>query len=343
MPPRIFGEREDLLEPGDVLADVEDALGDLAELAQAPLHRAHHLVHVLQLPRHPGADLAHLHGHVRGEVLQLSAARSRCVSACASRASVPRRLDLALEEQHGLVRLLARPPRAPEPDGHPPQRQRGEPTSTAATSDDDTRPRRSRGPGMACRGRASGGRPAGAGTARTPPHRAGRGTGRTSGCGRARSRTSRDRPGRARGGRAVISSAIFQLRRAPAREADRAGHVLDVRVDRDQERGRRHARPESEVRRLAPDHPAEEEVQALAGPAGGRPGEPVAVAVGERFRGKTAGEVPGEEALHEASRAPGPRAASAGAKPRVKKAPSEPCSIRTRRAAGRTRRDRARG
>ena len=46
-------------------------------------------------------------------------------------------------------------------------------------------------------GRASGGTPTGAGRARTPPRRAGPGTGRTCGCGRGRSRTSPGRSDRA--------------------------------------------------------------------------------------------------------------------------------------------------
>ena len=66
---------------------------------------------------------------------------------------------------------------------------------------------------------------------------------------------------------------------AAAREPHRARHVLDVRVHRHQQRGGRHVAPEAEVRRLSSHHPAQEEVQALARSAGGRPGNKWRIAV----------------------------------------------------------------
>jgi hypothetical protein len=147
-----LGRAQDLLEPGDVLADVEDPLGDLPELAQAPLHRAHRLVHVLQLPRHAGADLAHLHGHVGGEVLQLlphGSDRLGLGQACLG----PCRLDLALKEQHGLIGLAPARLELLQANGHPPERHRREDRHRGDQDDDDRARVDHAAPGMACRPR----------------------------------------------------------------------------------------------------------------------------------------------------------------------------------------------
>src|SRR5262245_23771423 len=56
--------------------------------------------------------------------------------------------------------------------------------------------------------------------------------------------------------------------RAAARETDRPTDVLDMRVDRHEEPRRRDGGPEAEVGRFAADHPAQEKLQPLAGPAG---------------------------------------------------------------------------
>src|SRR4029077_13418613 len=83
-------------------------------------------------------------------------------------------------------------------------------------------------------------------------------------------------------------------------EPERAGHVLDVGVHRDEERGGRDLAPEPEVGRLAAHHPAEEEEHALAGASGRRAREPVAVPVREPVAREHRGEVLGEEAVDEA-------------------------------------------
>jgi len=56
-----------------------------------------------------------------------------------------------------------------------------------------------------------------------------------------------------------------------------------VRVERDDQLRRRHARPDAEIERVAPDHPPEEQIQALAAAARRRPREEVADA-GTSFR-----------------------------------------------------------
>jgi hypothetical protein len=186
-----LGRLEQLLEARDVSPHVEDALGHLAELPEAPLHRAHHLAHVLELLLDAAADLAHLLGHVARELVQLLLHGGERLAPRLVRLR-PRGLDVALEQEQRLVRLLpgrlerAEPrDRAPEgPRGHPEQQREGRhhPTPTPGHRAALRRPR------VGHTGRA--------GTGRTRSRRGGRGTGRTSGCGRARSRTSPDRPDR---------------------------------------------------------------------------------------------------------------------------------------------------
>ena len=129
---------QDLLEAGDVLADVEHPLGDLAELAQAPLHRAHHLADVLELALDAAADLPHLAPHVGREVLELLAhggerLRLRLARACSAGLSVrsrlslaarlaTHRLDLALEQHRCLVGLASPRFELPQTAGHAPDR-----------------------------------------------------------------------------------------------------------------------------------------------------------------------------------------------------------------------------
>src|SRR5215475_5538115 len=86
---------------------------------------------------------------------------------------------------------------------------------------------------------------------------------------------------------------------APPREADGAGHVLDVRVHGHEQRRGRDAAPDAEVRREAPDHPAQVEVEALARPARRGQREPVLEAVGEPAAREDCGEILLEEALGE--------------------------------------------
>src|SRR5215831_20269573 len=86
---------------------------------------------------------------------------------------------------------------------------------------------------------------------------------------------------------------------APPREADGAGHVLDVRVHGHEQRGGRDASPDAEVRRLATDHPAQVEVETLARSARRGQREPVLEAVGEPAARKDRGEILLEEALGE--------------------------------------------
>ena len=50
----------------------------------------------------------------------------------------------------------------------------------------------------------------------------------------------------------------------------------DVRIERNDEPRRGHTCPRSEVNRIAPDHPAQEQIQPLAGTARGRAGEEIA-------------------------------------------------------------------
>ncbi len=127
-----LGRLEQLLEARDVPPHVEDALGHLAQLAEAPLHRAHHLAHVLELLLDAAADLAHLLGHVARELVQLLLHGGERL-APGLVGLRPRGLDVALEQEQRLVRLLpgrlerAEPRhRAPEgPRGHPEQQREG--------------------------------------------------------------------------------------------------------------------------------------------------------------------------------------------------------------------------
>src|SRR5437870_784375 len=65
---------------------------------------------------------------------------------------------------------------------------------------------------------------------------------------------------------------------AAAREADRAADVLDVGIDRHEQSRRGDRGPQAEVGRLLPNHPAQEEMKALARASEGRQREEVAVA-----------------------------------------------------------------
>src|SRR5207245_5640400 len=88
--------------------------------------------------------------------------------------------------------------------------------------------------------------------------------------------------------------------RLPARQTDRARDVLDVGVHRDQEPRRRDPGPEAEVGRLAADHPAEEEMQALARAARRRQREQMTVAAREASAAEHLAQVGLEEAPREA-------------------------------------------
>src|SRR5215813_7791282 len=85
----------------------------------------------------------------------------------------------------------------------------------------------------------------------------------------------------------------------PPREADGAGHVLDVRIHGHEQRRGRDAAPDAEVRRLATDHPAQVEVETLARPTRRGQREPVLEAIGEPSARKDRGEILLEEALGE--------------------------------------------
>ena len=75
---------------------------------------------------------------------------------------------------------------------------------------------------------------------------------------------------------AVMSRAIAPARAGVAGQPQAAADADDVRVERHDQRRRRHARPDAEIERVAPHHPAQEQVQPLAGAAGRRPREEVA-------------------------------------------------------------------
>ena len=298
---------------------------DLAQLAEAPLHRAHHLAHVLQLllarPLPTWPICAVIWAENCCELLPHGGRASR---ACACLRLGPRRLDLALEEEQRPGRARRR--LASSSPSRAATRQSSAPARSPPRRRGRRRRRRPRRitprPGSAA-ARASGGRPGGARTART----------------RAASRRFRHWPDmrlwqsaksyftgssgsrRAEPRRDLLGH--LPVAAAPAREADRARHVLDVRVDRDEERRRRHARPEPEVGRLPPDHPAEEEVQALARPAGGRAREPVR---DSRRRAGCAGRPP---------RGPAPT------KPSTKRSSAGPTCGRSRASSPARRRPRA--
>jgi hypothetical protein len=121
-----LGRLEQLLEPRDVPPQVEHALGHLAELAQAALHRAHHLAHVLELLLHPAAHLTHLLGHVTRELVELLLHGGEGL-APGLVGFGPRGLDVALEEQECLVRLLPGRLERAEPRHRAPERPRGGP------------------------------------------------------------------------------------------------------------------------------------------------------------------------------------------------------------------------
>src|SRR5206468_11198364 len=67
--------------------------------------------------------------------------------------------------------------------------------------------------------------------------------------------------------------------------------VLDVCVDRHEEPRRRDRGPEAEVRRFSADHPAQEELQALARPARGGKRKEMAVAPRDLSTGKHLAQV----------------------------------------------------
>ena len=103
---------QDLLEPGDVLADVEDPLGDLPELAQAPVPS----------PSSGSRAASSLATPVPTWPICTVMWEENCCSCLphgADRLGLrqprlgPRRLDLPLEEQHGLIRLAPARLRAP--------------------------------------------------------------------------------------------------------------------------------------------------------------------------------------------------------------------------------------
>jgi len=77
-----------------------------------------------------------------------------------------------------------------------------------------------------------------------------------------------------------------------ARQAQAAPDADHVRVERHDQLGGRHARPDAEVERVAPHHPAQEQVEPLAAGAGGRTRKKVAdtqpslPACPERARGR---------------------------------------------------------
>ena len=63
---------------------------------------------------------------------------------------------------------------------------------------------------------------------------------------------------------AVMSRAIAPARARIARQPQTAADADDVGVERHDELGRRHARPDAEIERVAAHHPAQEQVQPLA-------------------------------------------------------------------------------
>ena len=85
-------------------------------------------------------------------------------------------------------------------------------------------------------------------------------------CGTGRSRTARDPTGRAPQRRGDLGRHP-PARRGVARQAQAAAHADDVHVERHDEPRRRHARPDAEVDGVVADHPAQEQIEALAGAA----------------------------------------------------------------------------
>ena len=111
---------------------------------------------------------------------------------------------------------------------------------------------------------------------------------------------------------AVMSRAIAPARARVARQPQTAADANDVRVERHDQLRRRHARPDAEIERVAAHHPAQEQIQPLAGAARRRPRKEVADARARAARGRTP---PSDRAPARASRscrAPAPTSAAAG-------------------------------
>ena len=241
-----------------------------------------------------------------------------------------RGLDVALQEQQRLVRLLAGRLERAEPRHRPPEGQRGDPDQQREGRHDDPRPRgasRARAPA----GRASGGTPAGA---RTGAHTAA-------------SRRSRHWPdirvwqseksyftgsaGSSERSRAVISSAIFQFRlRRRVRPSERAMFSMCVSTGISSAAGGIVAsRGRSPAARGGPSSAGRG-----AGACTARRWTGAGTSAGSRTRAGCAGTPPRgpgvEEARRRSARAPGPRGRPPGEKPARKQAPSEPWRIRTR-------------
>ena len=95
-----------------------------------------------------------------------------------------------------------------------------------------------------------------------------------------------------------------------ARQPQAAAEPDDVRVERHDQPRRRDARPDAEVDFVAPHHPAQEQVQPLAGAAGRRPRKEVAHAGPLRHAAVGAPEVERQRAASRSCRAPRRRPAS---------------------------------
>ena len=133
-----------------------------------------------------------------------------------------------------------------------------------------------------------------------------------------------------------------------AGQPEAPGDAVDVRVGRDDEAVGRDARPEAEVERVRADHPAQVEIPALAGRAGGRvrKEEPDGGARGDAAarRGRAGSRRPrcARRRARAARRRPAPRA---GTRARRRRARSRPrrARARSRRAARPRRRRRGSG
>lgn len=68
----------------------------------------------------------------------------------------------------------------------------------------------------------------------------------------------------------------FPARAGVARQTEAAADADDVRVERDDEPGGRHTRPDAKVERVASNHPAKKQIQTLAARSGGRTRKEVA-------------------------------------------------------------------